>query len=72
MTNASSIRFCIASGAFAAEMINTAIEHICNYLTTDLHEAVRRTKDLGAAAVLMWGFSFFPLVGVLLWVTLSN
>ena len=64
--------FICASGAFAAEMINTAIEHICNYLTTDLHEAVRRTKDLGAAAVLVWGFSFFPLEGVLLWVTLSN
>ena len=64
--------FICVSGAFAAEMINTAIEHICNYLTTDLHEAVRRAKDLGAAAVLMWGFSFFPLEGVLLWVTLSN
>lgn len=64
--------FICVSGAFAAEMINTAIEHICNYLTQDLNEAVRRAKDLGAAAVLMWGFSFFPLEGVLLWVTLSN
>lgn len=64
--------FICALGAFSAEMINTAIEHICNYLTQDLNEAVRRAKDLGAAAVLMWGFAFFPLEGVLLWLALSN
>ncbi|MBO7682331.1 MAG: diacylglycerol kinase [Clostridia bacterium] len=64
--------FICALGAFSAEMINTAIEHICNYLTTDLNEAIRRAKDLGAAAVLMWGFAFFPLEGVLLWLALSN
>ena len=64
--------FICALGAISAEMINTALEHICNYLTTDLNEAIRRAKDLGAAAVLMWGFAFFPLEGVLLWLALSN
>ena len=64
--------FICAFGAIAAEMINTAIEHICNYLTKDLDETIRRAKDLGAAAVLMWGFAFFPLEGVLIWLALSN
>ena len=64
--------FICAFGAIAAEMINTAIEHICNYLTTELDENIRRAKDLGAAAVLVWGFAYFPLEGVLLWLALSN
>ena len=64
--------FICAFGAIAAEMINTAIEHICNYLTKDLEETIRRAKDLGAAAVLMWGFAYFPLEGVLIWLALSN
>ena len=64
--------FICAFGAIAAEMINTAIEHICNYLTKDLDETIRRAKDLGAAAVLVWGFAYFPLEGVLLWLALSN
>lgn len=64
--------FICAFGAIAAEMINTAIEHICNYLTEDLDETIRRAKDLGAAAVLMWGFAYFPLEGVLIWLALSN
>ena len=64
--------FICAFGAIAAEMINTAIEHICNYLTKDLDETIRRAKDLGAAAVLMWGCAYFPLEGVLIWLALSN
>lgn len=64
--------FICAFGAIAAEMINTAIEHICNYLTKDLDETIRRAKDLGAAAVLMWGFAYFSLEGVLIWLALSN
>lgn len=64
--------FICVAGAFSAEMVNTALEHLANYVTTDLHEAIRRCKDLAAAAVLMWGFVFFPLEVVLLWVTLSN
>lgn len=62
--------FICVSGAFAAEMINTAIEHLCNFVTTELHESIRLTKDLAAAAVLLWGFSFFPLEVVLICVTL--
>ncbi|MBO4383228.1 MAG: diacylglycerol kinase [Clostridia bacterium] len=58
--------FICAIGAVSAEFTNTAIEHIANYLTTDLHESIRRAKDLGAAAVLVWGFVFFGFEGVLL------
>ena len=62
--------FICVSGAFAAEMINTAIEHLCNFVSSELHESIRLTKDLAAAAVLLWGFSFFPLEVVLVCVTL--
>lgn len=64
--------FICAAGAISAEIINTVAEHIANYLTTELHESIRLVKDMGAAAVLVWGFVFFPLEGVLIWLALSN
>ena len=64
--------FICAMGAVSAEFTNTAIEHIANYLTTDLHESIRRAKDLGAAAVLIWGIIFFGLEGVQLWLAFSS
>lgn len=66
------LMFMAGLGAFSAEMINTAIEHLANYLTTDLHESIRIVKDLGAASVLIWGFIFFPLEGILICQALLN
>lgn len=62
--------FICAAGAISTEIVNTLAEHIANYLTTELHESIRLVKDMGAAAVLVWGFVFFPLEGVLICVTL--
>lgn len=36
-----------------AEIINTAIENIANFLTTDKNDNIKRIKDLSAAAVLI-------------------
>jgi undecaprenol kinase/diacylglycerol kinase (ATP) len=36
-----------------AEIINTAIENIADFLTTDKNDNIKRIKDLSAAAVLI-------------------
>jgi len=41
---------CIAM-VFALEMLNTAIEEMCDLLTTDFHPAIKVIKDLSAGAV---------------------
>lgn len=41
---------CIIS-VIAMEMINTAIEHICNMISPDYHPAVKNIKDISAGAV---------------------
>ncbi len=38
---------------FITEIINTAIEQLCNYISPDKNEAIGRVKDLAAAAVLV-------------------
>ena len=50
--------------AFSAEMLNTAIEHLCDLYTKEEHPEIRRIKDLCAAGVLMAGNAFFIMEGV--------
>ena len=38
---------------FAAELMNTAVELICNAITTEYSETIKRIKDISAAAVLL-------------------
>ena len=38
---------------FAAEMINTALEVLSDYVQPEQHEAIKKVKDLAAAAVLV-------------------
>lgn len=48
-----------ACGAFSAEMLNTAIERLCDRLCTTYDEDIRDTKDIAAGGVLFWGFAFW-------------
>lgn len=41
------------AGVVAAELLNTAIEHLADHLHPELHPAVRIVKDCAAAAVLV-------------------
>ena len=41
-----------AAGVLAAELFNTAIEHLADHVHPDLHPQVRIVKDCAAAAVL--------------------
>jgi len=40
-------------GVFAAELFNTAIEHLADHLHPDVHSQIRIVKDCAAAAVLV-------------------
>lgn len=48
------LKFLICFGAvFSAELINTAIELICNAITTEYSETIKKIKDISAGAVLV-------------------
>lgn len=38
---------------FSLEIINTAIEHLCNFVSSEWHKTIKNVKDLSAAAVLV-------------------
>jgi undecaprenol kinase len=42
-----------SAGVFAAEMFNTAIEHLADHLHPEIHPHIRAVKDCAAAAVLI-------------------
>ncbi len=42
-----------SAGVLAAELFNTAIEHLADHLHPELHPAIRVVKDCAAAAVLL-------------------
>jgi undecaprenol kinase len=45
---------CLTSGAvLAAELFNTALEHLADHLHPEQHPSIKIVKDLGAAAVLI-------------------
>ena len=46
------IIFCIAF-VTALEMINTAIEKLCDVVHKDLHPTIKKVKDISAGAVLI-------------------
>lgn len=56
--------FAIAS-VLSAEAFNTAIEHLTNLVSPDYHILAKRTKDVAAAAVLIFAMGA-ALVGILI------
>jgi undecaprenol kinase/diacylglycerol kinase (ATP) len=56
--------FCIAM-VVSLEMLNSAIERICNMYTTDFHPAIKIIKDVAAAAVL-WSSILSLVIGLLI------
>lgn len=49
------------------EMLNSAIERVCNMYTTDFHPSIKIIKDIAAAAVL-WSSLVSLAVGLLIFV----
>lgn len=58
-----------ACGAFSAEMLNTALERLCDRLCPQYDEDIRDIKDIAAGSVLFWGFAFW-LTGA--WVIVTS
>ncbi len=50
-------RYAVLIGALflvvAVELLNTALEKLCDHLHSDRHDSIGYVKDLGSAAVLM-------------------
>lgn len=38
---------------FIAEMMNTAIEFLCDHISTEIHPQIKKVKDVAAASVLI-------------------
>lgn len=47
------------------EMLNSAIERVCNMYTTEFHPAIKIIKDVAAAAVL-WSALVSLIIGVII------
>jgi undecaprenol kinase len=60
------VALCIVSGAavLAAELVNTALEHLADRLHPQQHPAIRAAKDCAAAAVLVASLAAL-LIGIL-------
>lgn len=53
------------------EMLNSAIEKVCNLYTTEFHPAIKTIKDVAAAAVL-WSAAFSLVIGLLVFLPYIN
>lgn len=45
--------FILIALVFSLEIINSAIENLCNFVSPEWHKAIKEIKDLSAAAVLV-------------------
>lgn len=61
--NISAIEWCIIliciGAVIALEIVNTAIEHLVNFISPEHHETAGKIKDLAAAAVLVFSIVAF-------------
>jgi diacylglycerol kinase len=60
------IALCIGL-VFAAEAFNSALEYICNFVSPQYHELIKKIKDLSALAVLFIAAAAF-ISGLLIFV----
>ena len=52
---------------FALEMINTAIERVCDAITTEIDPMIKQAKDLAAGAVLVGALFALTVTGVIIY-----
>ncbi|WP_462253932.1 diacylglycerol kinase family protein [Ferruginibacter sp.] len=58
------IFLCIAF-VISMEMINTAIEKLCDEVTKDIHPVIKKVKDIAAGAVLVAAGSSFVIGSII-------
>lgn len=54
------------AAVLAAELLNTALEHLADHLHPDQHPSIKIVKDLGAAAVLVLSIGALLVAAALL------
>lgn len=52
---------------FAAECLNTAVEKICDYLTTEYSNQIKYIKDVAAGGVLCCGLVYFLVEAIMIY-----
>jgi diacylglycerol kinase len=52
---------------FITEMLNTAIEFLCDHVSPEIHPAIKKVKDLAAAAVLFAAIAAVCIGCVVFW-----
>lgn len=57
--------FLCIGAVISLEMLNSAIERVCNMYTTDFHPAIKIIKDVAAAAVL-WTAIIAAIIGAII------
>ncbi len=50
-----------------AEMLNTALERLCDHLNPEFHEAIKSVKDIAAGAVLISSVTSVAVMLCFLW-----
>jgi diacylglycerol kinase len=58
------LSFAIAT-VFICELFNTAIEKTCDFISPEFHPAIKRIKDLSAAAVLLGALLSLIIGGII-------
>ncbi len=61
--------FCALCIVLASEVINTAIEDVCNRIQPDFDEAIGAIKDMAQAFVLL---SSLPSIALFLWIVIPR
>lgn len=56
----------------AAELMNTAFEHLCNVVQPELHASVKAAKDVAAGAVLVTAVAAAIIGALVFWPYLSR
>lgn len=58
---------CMIGAVLATEALNTAIEEICDHMTSESHPRIAKIKDLGSGASLLIGIAALA-VGLIIFV----
>lgn len=53
------------------EALNTAIEGLCDCITLDYDQRIKKIKDLGASAVFILSAAYFAVLGCFVWGVVS-
>lgn len=57
----------VSAIVFVAEMLNSALELLCDHVTPDKHFAIKRVKDIAAGAALVASL-FAVIIGLLVFI----